>query len=473
MAGSSPNAGGNGNATAQQLEEKLALDQLAFAVRNTGPSDFTMPALAVVIAVMCTRWIDWHWLVMWPLLVAVACIPQWALGRHFKRAPGDHTAREWTARYVAVFALFGVTWNMMPFVLWAPHDDLNHMLIIFLFAATLAGYTALTSASRPLAIVGFVVYAPVMIFAPLLQGGLVYYGIAVLALAYTAYMGHLSQQIYTTVRDMLVLRNDKNDLIVALSNAKADSDTARYRAEAASRAKSQFLANMSHELRTPLNAILGFSEIIASRTFANNIHKHSEYAEVIHKSGRHLLALINDILDLAKIEAGALALRETEIDMGQLIAEETALMQPKTDAIGCQLVTEVGGNVPLIFADERAMKQVILNLLSNATKFTPAGGRITAFAQVAAGASIAFGVFDTGVGIAPEDQARVFEDFGQGQHDVVTAEKSTGLGLPIVKGLVEAHGGRITLESKVGEGTRVTVFLPASRARPRVNTKAA
>ena len=473
MAGLSPNANGNESTTATQLEEKLALEQLAFAVRNTGPSDFTMPGLATVISLMCSRWIDWHWLVIWPLLVAVACIPQWVGGRHFKRAPGDHNAREWTKRYVAVFLLFGIVWNMMPFVLWAPNDDLNHMLIIFLFAATLAGNTALTSASRPLALLGFVVYAPVIVIAPLLQGGLVYYGIAVLGLAYTAYMGHLSQQIYTTVRDMLMLRNDKNDLIVALGNAKADSDTARYRAEAASRAKSQFLANMSHELRTPLNAILGFSEIIASRTFANNLDKHAEYADLIHKSGHHLLALINDILDLAKIEAGALSLRETEIDMGQLIAEEATLMMPKTNAIGCQLVTEIGSNMPLVFADERAMKQIILNLLSNATKFTPTGGRITAFAQVATGASIAFGVIDTGVGIAPEDQTRVFEDFGQGQHDIVTAEKSTGLGLPIVKGLVEAHGGRITLESKVGEGTRVTVFLPATRARPRVKDEAA
>jgi two-component system cell cycle sensor histidine kinase PleC len=473
MAGVSPNASASGSATARQLEEKLALEQLAFAVRNTGPSDFTMPGLAVVIAIMCSRWISWQWLVAWPCLVAVGCIPQWVVGRHFRRAPGDHTAVEWTRLYMGVFLVFGISWNLMPFMLWAPYDDLNHMLIIFLFAATLAGNTALASSSRALSIAGFVIYAPVLIVAPLLQGGLVYYGLAVLGLAYTAYMGHLAQQVYTTVRDMLMLRNDKNDLIVALGNAKADSDTARYRAEAASRAKSQFLANMSHELRTPLNAILGFSEIIASKTFASNLDKHVEYADLIHKSGHHLLALINDILDLAKIEAGALSLRETDLDVGQLIAEEVALMTPKTTAIGCELTTEVSPNLPLVFADERAMKQIILNLLSNAAKFTPAGGRITAFANIAAGASVSFGVSDTGVGIAPEDQARVFEDFGQGQHDIVTPEKSTGLGLPIVKGLVEAHGGRITLESTVGEGTRVTVFLPANRARPRVKSEAA
>ena len=454
-------------------DEKLALEQLAFAVRNMKPSSYTMPVLAAIIAVMFHHWIAWPPLIAWVASVAITMVPQGFFAHRFLAELPEKGYAKWNARFVACFLVFGIAWNAMPIVLWAPHDDLNHMLLILLFAATLAGNTALVSASRPLAVTGFLTYSPAMLAIPLFaQGGPIYLGLALLSLAYIAYMGHLSLQIYTTVRDMLLLRSDKNDLIIALGNAKSDSDTARYRAEAASRAKSQFLANMSHELRTPLNAILGFSEIIASRTFAESIEKHVEYADLIHKSGRHLLALINDILDLAKIEAGALSLKETDFDLGQVVAEETALMEPKADSGGFVLKTDIARNLPFINADERAMKQIVLNLLSNAAKFTPQGGTITAFVRPAAGASISFGVADTGVGIAPEDQARVFEDFGQGQHDVVTTEKSTGLGLPIVKGLVEAHGGRIALESKVGVGTTVTVYLPPNRARPRAEKAA-
>ncbi len=472
MAGSAvPNP--SAEKTVTERDEKLALEQLAFAARNMRPSPYTMPVLAAVIAMMFHRWIAWPPLVAWVGAVTLTMIPQaFIVPRFLAEAPEEGYAK-WRGGFIACFVVFGIAWNAMPFVLWAPHDDLNHMLLILLFAATLAGNTALVSASRPLAIIGFLTYSPAMLAIPLFaQGGPIYLGLALLSLAYIAYMGHLSQQIYLTVRDMLLLRSDKNDLIIALGKAKGDSDTARYRAEAASRAKSQFLANMSHELRTPLNAILGFSEIITSRTFAESLDKHVEYADLIHKSGRHLLALINDILDLAKIEAGALSLKETDFDLAQVIADETALMAPKAQSGGFALVTDIQPKLPFINADERAIKQIMLNLLSNAAKFTPAGGTITAFARAAAGASISFGVADTGVGIAPEDQARVFEDFGQGQHDVVTTEKSTGLGLPIVKGLVEAHGGRITLESKVGHGTTLTVFLPPNRARPRAEKAA-
>jgi len=193
-----------------------------------------------------------------------------------------------------------------------------------------------------------------------------------------------------------------------------------------------------------------------------------EYARIIHQSGHHLLALINDILDLAKIEAGGFQLRETEIAMPALIADCLRLMNGKTENGEVSLSVDAGSGLPAVWADERALKQVLLNLLSNAVKFTPPGGRIVAFARTEADGRFAFGVSDTGTGIAEDDQHRVFENFGQGRHDIVTSDKGTGLGLPIVKGLVAAHGGEVSLESAVGEGTIVTVRLPASRVRPRL-----
>jgi two-component system cell cycle sensor histidine kinase PleC len=159
---------------------------------------------------------------------------------------------------------------------------------------------------------------------------------------------------------------------------------------------------------------------------------------------------------------------ETELDLDRMIDEAHTLMTPKAAAGGCRLAKEVDASMPHLFADERAVKQVLLNLLSNAVKFTPAGGSVTSFARAEDDGRIALGVRDTGVGIAKEDQALVFQKFGQGRHDIVTADQGTGLGLPIVKGLVEAHGGSIVLESEVGVGTTVTARFPATRARAKL-----
>jgi two-component system, cell cycle sensor histidine kinase PleC len=225
---------------------------------------------------------------------------------------------------------------------------------------------------------------------------------------------------------------------------------------------------MSHELRTPLNAILGFSEVISSRMFQDAPERNTEYAQLINSSGRHLLALINDILDLAKIEAGRWKLDEAGQDLHNIAEDALQLVQWRAKDSGATLENAIDGEVPLVWGDERALKQILLNLLSNAVKFTPDHGRVTAFAYLEDDGGLVFGVRDTGVGIALEDQGRVFDSFGQGKHDVAIADKGTGLGLAIVKGLTEAHGGHITLQSEVGKGTTVSVHLPQARVRPRL-----
>ena len=221
---------------------------------------------------------------------------------------------------------------------------------------------------------------------------------------------------------------------------------------------------MSHELRTPLNAIIGFSELISTRLFAADPERNYEYAGLIHSSGHHLLTLINDILDLAKIEAGGWRLDETRIDLGRATTEALQLVAWRAKDNGAMLATDIAPGLPVLYADERAIKQILLNLLSNAVKFTPQGGTVTAFAR-ADETSFRFGVSDTGIGISAADQARVFDSFGQGKHDIALPDKGTGLGLAIVKGLAEAHGGYVTLESEIGKGTIVTVHMPAARQR--------
>jgi two-component system cell cycle sensor histidine kinase PleC len=443
---------------ADAREQKLALDQLGLALRNLKLNAWMMPALAAVICVMFHAWIGWPRLMIWFGVVVATCVPLGIMAHRFRPSVANLTAA------TLCYAVFTIGWSSIGWFLWVPHNDLACLIVIMLIACTVAGNGALVGPSRPLTVVSYTIYGTTLVLTPLQASGGVYRGIAVLAVLYTAYMLFMSRQIFVTARNMLLLRYDKNDLIEALANSKAESDAAREHAEAASRAKSQFLANMSHELRTPLNAILGFSEMITSRIFDARPERHYEYAGLIHDSGHHLLTLINDILDLAKIEAGSWSLRETEIDLGALAADAATMIQPRIAASRCSLSVEVAPHLPLVLCDERAMKQILLNLLSNAVKFTPQGGLVTVFVRTEADGGIVLGVSDTGVGIAPEDQQRVFQNFGQGRHDVVTADKGTGLGLPIVKGLVEAHDGRIALESEIGEGTTVTVHLPARRA---------
>jgi len=459
---------------AREASDKLALAQLRLALKNLQPNWWLMPIFGAIICAMFAKWESVPLLAGWWLFLTLGGAPLgYVATRFLKYPPGEVTDRRWLIATSAAYFLFTVAWISQGLLFWKHGDALNHLLIMLIVGCTLSGNSALVGSSRPLIINGYIVYGLMLFGLPLHEGGYEYYGLSALVVLYIGYCAWMSRQIYTTARDMLLLRDDKNDLIDALAGSKTESDLARERAESASRAKSEFLANMSHELRTPLNAILGFSETIYSGACGGSVEKHMEYARIIHQSGHHLLALINDILDLARIEAGGLALRETYVDLAQLIAECVALMEVKARDGELDLRAEVAPGLPAIRADERALKQVLLNLLSNAVKFTPPGGRVACFARIEGDGSIAFGVVDTGMGIADDDQERVFQNFGQGRHDVVTLDKGTGLGLPIVKGLVEAHGGSVTLESRVGEGTTVTAVLPAERVVARPEMKAA
>jgi signal transduction histidine kinase len=228
--------------------------------------------------------------------------------------------------------------------------------------------------------------------------------------------------------------------------------------ETASRHKSEFLANMSHELRTPLNAIIGFSEVLSERMFGEVNEKQSEYLGDILESGRHLLSLINDILDLSKIEAGRMELEPSDFNLPGAIENTLVLVRERAQRRGIALERTIDGRLGTIHADERKVKQVLLNLLSNALKFTPEGGRIEVLAGLRDGvAEIA--VKDTGVGIASEDQDAVFEEFRQ----VGVASKKvegTGLGLAISRKFIELHGGKIWVQSQPGKGATFTFTLP-------------
>jgi signal transduction histidine kinase len=253
-------------------------------------------------------------------------------------------------------------------------------------------------------------------------------------------------------------------LIAELEKAKLASELARRRAEEANLAKSRFLATMSHELRTPLNAILGFSEVMKTELFgAHLVDCYKEYSADIHSSGHHLLMLINEILDLSRIEAGRFELKEEAIFLPTLIEDCRHLLDLRAGARGIKIMEAIEPDLAQVFADARAIRQVALNLLSNAIKFTPVGGKIEIKIGWTVGGGQYFSLCDNGPGIPEEEIPHVLSSFGRGKQAKMNEEEGTGLGLAIVKGLVELHGGKFTLRSKCGEGTKVIVILPHER----------
>jgi two-component system cell cycle sensor histidine kinase PleC len=249
-----------------------------------------------------------------------------------------------------------------------------------------------------------------------------------------------------------------------LAHRVEELSIAHQQLECAKLAQSQFLANMSHELRTPLNAILGFSEIIKNETFGpvGNV-KYREYSNDIHESGQHLLGLINDILDLSKIESGTKELHEDKIEIPEIIRSALKLVGHRAEQGGIKLELEPADQLPALRADERKLKQILVNLLSNAVKFTAAGGEVTLRTWCRMDSGYVFQIVDTGIGIAPEDIPKALSRFGQVDGDLNRKYEGTGLGLPLTKALVEQHGGTLDLQSEVSVGTTVTVRFPAER----------
>jgi PAS domain S-box-containing protein len=239
---------------------------------------------------------------------------------------------------------------------------------------------------------------------------------------------------------------------------------AKESAESANRAKTDFLAVMSHELRTPLNAIMGFSEIIEKELFGPvEVDRYREYAADIHTSGTHLLGLINDVLDLSKIEAGKFELEENDVDIGQIIESSVRALERRTEKGQIRVSVKVPNKLPHLLADERKVKQIMQNLLSNASKFTPDGGSIMVSATASAQKGMHIRIADTGIGIRKRDIDKVLSPFGQIENAMNRQFSGTGLGLPLAKSLVEQHGGRLELESRFGRGTTITVAFPPMR----------
>ncbi len=252
--------------------------------------------------------------------------------------------------------------------------------------------------------------------------------------------------------------------ITERKRVEADLRRAKDEAELASRSKTEFLANMSHELRTPLNAIIGFSDILMGQIFGPlGDARYSDYARDIRDSGLHLLNLINDVLDVSKVEFGKVELIEETVDIVAVVESCARLMRDRADTAGLRLVQELPSGLPQLQGDSRRLKQILLNLLSNAVKFTPTGGRVTIRASYHPQDGFRLIVEDTGIGIAKADLDKAMRPFGQIDSRLARKYQGTGLGLPLARSMAELHGGKLELDSAPGQGTTATIWLPAGR----------
>ncbi len=373
------------------------------------------------------------------------------------------TTRRWRLRFTLLDLLYGLSWTT---ILAYPLGTgmVSNVLIMFLMLVVIA-VSSMLAASLPIA--AFAATVPVTLAITLnfvLRDTIDNYVLALLAVATEGYFALLAHRLHSTTLATLEARAEKDALIGELEQAKAISDEARHRAESANVAKSRFLAQMSHELRTPLNAILGFSEVMKSEIFGkHSVPAYKDYSADIHNSGVHLLNLINEILDLSRIEAGRYELNEEAISLAHVVADCRHLLKLRASSRDLTIHELFEQNMPRVWADERATRQIVLNLLSNAIKFTPQGGEIWLKVGWTASGGQYLSVKDTGSGIPEEELPVVLASFGQGSNSIKSAEQGAGLGLPIAKSLIDLHGGTFTLKSKLRAGTEVIVTFPPER----------
>ena len=453
----------------------LQYELMLMFVRNELAAQWTLLALAVILSLASMFWAPEQQAIIWLIVIVGAKILLLEICRKFSVTPRKEIdLKAWYRRLFVAEACCGVAWA--GFALIGIGEDSGnsqgylHSSHVFLFASlivVLAIRMTFASPLLPLLYVGTIPMTIAVAGRLLLQQDLFYLALAAMVIAVPIYFIFLAKGLQVTVVSMLEYRLQKDLLIAELAEAKSTSDEARRRAEDANLAKSRFLATMSHELRTPLNAVLGFSEVMKNEILGPFGNEHyREYADNIHTSGSHLLNLINEILDLSRIEAGKYDLYEQPVRICDILDDSHGLLKLRAETKGLQIVEHYDATLPPLLADERAVRQICLNLLSNAIKFTPRDGCITLIAQATVEGGQMLSVCDTGPGIPEHEIPKVLEAFGQGSLAQKTAEGGTGLGLPIVQKLIELHGGRFELKSQLRKGTLVSAYFPPSRVMP-------
>lgn len=427
-----------------------------------------MPALVPFTFVMAAASLVWSTLPLaglWLLFALTALnLQRITCNRFLSSDPESTDLRKWVSRLIMTEVFVILVWALLPVIVGVPHED--GMRLFLLFSVLIVGAVS--------AVLSYTLSKSVYISAIPIAGLIIMLTMdkapsdrwMVAGLSFTAlllFVG-LTNRLYSTTLDNLQARAEKDDLFIEVEQTNARLQEATKRAEDANAAKSKFLATMSHELRTPLNAILGFSEVMKSELFGPiGNEQYKSYVMDIHSSGEHLLALINEVLDLSRIEAGKHELTEEAIDLVSTVAACCHMMDLRASSRGIKLRTAFTEDMPRLWADERAVRQVALNLLSNAIKFTPQGAEVVVRVGWTRTGGQYFAVKDNGPGIPEEEIETVLSTFGRGSQAIKNADQGSGLGLPIVKSLVELHGGSFRLFSKIREGVEAIAMFPSAR----------
>jgi two-component system cell cycle sensor histidine kinase PleC len=382
--------------------------------------------------------------------------------QHYNDSEGD--VESWLQCFVMIQALGSFAWGLMPWLCWEKGNSLNHMFLAACVMSVIAGLVVARGSNMKMYIANL---APLSLMTAgrfLLGNSIVDLVMGVLAPLVAFQMWYTGRPLVLRMGEDARLRFKVEDLASELEETRDEALRKRFEAEAANASKTAFLANMSHELRTPLNAILGFSEIISQECFGPvGSERYRDYAGDIHSSGAHLLSLINDLLDVAKIEAGRMDIAPHPLDAARVFDIALKLINTKAREKDQTLAISVEPEAPPLYADERAVKQILINLVSNAVKFTPLGGRIDVIGSRAANGDFQIMVRDNGPGIPRDKLDNIFQPFNQVDNRFDRQAGGTGLGLALVRGLAELHGGRAWMESEFGRGCSVFVSLPAKQ----------
>ncbi len=394
------------------------------------------------------------------LALAVQAMRHW-LRRHIQRVDADLlTARRWGMPIALVMIASGLLWGLFSLSIdWVDDPDMRSFVILIVTSLMTGGAVSFT-AYLP-ACYGYLLGAALPITAALaLRGTSTYLLMSCVGLVFLVILMVIARNSNRSITTLITLTLENDTLVNDLRRA-------RDVAEQASRIKSQFLANMSHELRTPLNAIIGFSDIIRSQLFGPlGNRRYEDYLSDIHQSGNHLLHLVNDILDISKLEAGAMEISEGEVELKNIVVESANLVSTQAAAQGVSVMVDLPDRFPRLLADELRLKQVVVNLLSNAVKFSRPGGEVHLSARLSAAGELVIAVRDSGIGMNAADIHIALQPFRQVENALSRSHEGTGLGLPLAKALTEKHGGTLRIASERNVGTTVTVTLPASRLLP-------
>ena len=436
---------------APEIEREVNVERLRLMAKQQGVSAGAHALNSLMLVAAAWSVID-HTLLLAAIVPfqAAALWQLWLWSRHRHRRRPSAVGDDTLTRICIWSLVFGALWGGLTAGLLASVQDREVQLLICLVVIGMTSGGTMMLFSIPAAMAGFLAFSVIPPW-----------------LVIVLYPGDVSWTFYayTTIYAGCMLLSARYSYDTFIDNVRlrmANADLA-YKAEAANRAKSRFLANMSHELRTPLNAIIGFAEVIHNQ-FKGPVGnpQYIDFARAIHESGRHLVGIINDILDLSKVEEGKLELDEEPVNIGAVVERVSRLMRQGLEGAELTLSVDIATGLPDVTGDARKLDQVLLNILSNAVKFTPPGGRISIFAGRNAG-GLAIIVTDTGVGISEDELAEVLKPFVQGRDSERRLVRGTGLGLPLADQMMKLHGGSMSLASRRGEGTVVTLQLPASR----------